>query len=263
MNASTLNEITDRSTRERPILFNGPMVRAILDGSKTQTRRVAKVRGELPPEWATFASEGHSLSQDSAPRPVGSFFWSEEQQPGQPLKSLRRWPILPKSHPMAGDWYWTPSPFGKVGDRLWVRETHEVNRIGFEESWTSGRTYHAGVKYQADDGRADFEITEGLYQDLSDTESRGWTPSIHMPRWASRITLKVTGVRVERLQAISDADAEAEGIDFLRHVPDADETLTPSQLFMCLWDSVATPGADWAANPWVWVVDFKRVSEAA
>lgn len=85
-------------------------------------------------------------------------------------------------------------------------------------------------------------------------------PSIHMPRRASRITLEVTGVRIERLQGISAADAEAEGIDFLRRVPDADETLTPQQLFMCLWDSInKARGFGWDANPWVWVVEFKRI----
>lgn len=100
------------------------MVRAILDGRKTQTRRVVKVRNELPPAWATFASEGHSLMQDGKARPVGSFYWSEEQQTEKPITTLRRWPVLPEKHPMAGDWYWTPSPYGKIGDRLWVRETH-------------------------------------------------------------------------------------------------------------------------------------------
>jgi hypothetical protein len=91
-------------------------------------------------------------------------------------------------------------------------------------------------------------------------ETLVWTPSIHMPRWASRVTLEVTGVRVERLQDCSDADAEAEGIDFLRHVPDADETLTPRELYMCLWDGLKpAAGAAWADNPWVWVVEFKRI----
>ena len=85
-----------------------------------------------------------------------------------------------------------------------------------------------------------------------------WKPSIHMPRVACRILLEITSVRVERLQDINDAQAEAEGIDFLRAAPDLDETLTAAQLFDCLWSSIN--GADsWAANPWVWVVEFKQV----
>ncbi len=79
-----------------------------------------------------------------------------------------------------------------------------------------------------------------------------------MPRWASRIQLEITDVRVERLNNISNADAEAEGIDYLRHIPDADETLCASQLFEILWDSSYGLGP-WNANPWVWVIEFARV----
>ena len=85
-----------------------------------------------------------------------------------------------------------------------------------------------------------------------------WRPSIHMPRWACRLVLEITDVRVERLQAISEADAEAEGVDFLRQVPDADDRLTAAQLFECLWVSI-NGQAGWDDNPWVWVVDFRRV----
>ncbi|WP_321865682.1 hypothetical protein [Paraburkholderia tropica] len=237
MNAPTLNEITDRSTRERPILFNGPMVRAILDGSKTQTRRIVR---DQPPVDCGFVST--AVFNPTVIDRKGL------EQPG---------PEIFGAYSEDGSWG-CKCPHGAPGDLLWVRETHDVNRIGYEESWSNGRTYHAGIKYRADDGRADFEISENLYQDLSDSESQGWTPSIHMPRWASRITLEVTGVRVERLQAISEADAEAEGIDFLRQVPDCDETLTARDLFHCLWDAVTPKGADWAANPWVWVIDFQR-----
>ncbi|MCY0389588.1 hypothetical protein OVY01_20795 [Robbsia sp. Bb-Pol-6] len=82
-----------------------------------------------------------------------------------------------------------------------------------------------------------------------------------MRRWASRILLEVTSVCVERLQGISEADAEAEGVNFLRHVPDADETLTAPQLYQCLWDSLnAAHGYGWDVNPWVWVVEFRRVT---
>jgi hypothetical protein len=82
-------------------------------------------------------------------------------------------------------------------------------------------------------------------------------PSIHMPRFASRTNLEVSSIRVERLQDITEADAEAEGVDFLRHVPDADETLSARDLYRILWDSINDArGYGWNTNPWVWVVDF-------
>lgn len=222
----------DTHMKELPILFSGPMVRALLDGSKTQTRRIVNPQPIYGDVAGTFAS----------------WMFKKRRAPGHWLYPNARSIVL------------SECPYGERGDRLWVRETHEVNRVGYEESWSGGRAHHAGVKYQADDGRAEFHIDEALYQKLDATESRGWTPSIHMPRWASRITLEITGVRAERLQDISATDAEAEGVEFLRHVPDADETLTPQQLFMCLWDSInEARGCGWNANPWVWVVEFKRV----
>lgn len=233
--------------KERPILFSGPMVRAILEGRKTQTRRVVTVRGEHPPVWATFASEGHSLSQDGAPRPVGAFFWSEEQQPEQPLKSLRRWPILPANHPMAGDWYWTPSPYGKVGDRLWVRETH-LNWWKLDEANPDGPPVFSHVAAYAADG---YELLAG----------ERWIPSIHMLRAASRITLEITGVRVERLQSLSWEDAIAEGIpDPRRAARRVDPVEGTVAQFRQLWDGLNAPrGHGWETNPWVWAIEFRRI----
>lgn len=89
------------------------------------------------------------------------------------------------------------------------------------------------------------------------SQGRG-RPSIHMPRWASRILLEITAVRVELLQEISEGQAEAEGVGFLRHALDADETLTAAQLFECLWSSI-NGDKSWHGNPWVWVVEFKRI----
>ncbi|MBR8344711.1 hypothetical protein KDX40_13280 [Burkholderia ambifaria] len=193
------------------------MVRAILEGRKTQTRRVVTVRGEQPPAWATFASEGHSLMQDGKPRPVGSFYWSEEQQAGKPLKTLRRWPVLPEKHPMAGDWHWTPSPYGKIGDRLWVRETHaEVFEIDIPAGRPTGPIGTYGSPARPDWKSRFVYLADGpmpnvQWHHVGDSQPVRWTPSIHMPRRAARIMLEITSVRVERLQSISEADAIAEG----------------------------------------------------
>lgn len=215
--------------KERPILFSGAMVRALLDGSKTQTRRVCK------PMNSWVVKDCREVRQIGG---VPHHFMIGAELPIERLLS----------------------PYGQPGDRLYVRETHDVNRLGVETFPDGSERFYAGIAYRADDGRHEADINEHLYQTLDQKESRGWTPSIHMPRWASRITLEVTGVRVERLNDCSQEDAEAEGIRFLRDVPDADETLTPRQLFMCLWDSINEDrGLGWDVNPWVWVVEFKRI----
>lgn len=169
--------------KERPMLFSAPMIRAILAGTKTQTRRTVK-----PSKYVAMSSTAIRLS-------------------GDPAK--------------------LPCPYGNVGDRLWVREAFCDAR-------------------QAAAGRV-------LYRASDDTACR-WTPSIHMPRSASRITLEVTGVRVELLQAVSRGDAMAEGCPFANMATGPD----PRQWYAELWDQINGAGA-WDANPWVWAVSFKRV----
>ncbi|WP_408479140.1 hypothetical protein [Paraburkholderia sp. RL17-383-BIF-A] len=240
--------------KERPILFSGPMVRALLDGSKTQTRRIVK-----PQPWPS-ARSGHY--HPSCPSGSGGI------HPASAIFSERETFDPPWAAPQP-----ITCPFGEPGDRLWVRETHDVNRLGVETFQNGRERFYAGIAYKADDGRHEADITERLYQTLDQTESRGWTPSIHMPRWASRITLEVTGVRVERLQDISEADAAAEGVESLRNegeywknylesTADCDALicLSARESFRTLWDSLAAPGSDWNANSWVWVVEFKRVT---
>jgi hypothetical protein len=180
--------------KERPILFSAPMVRALLAGSKTQTRRIVK--------------DKHI---DAAP-PVCFFQWLREN-----------------------------CPYGQTGDRLWVRET-----------WIP-RAAESAALYRADYDDAQASGLAGMYSD------RGWRPSIHMPRWASRILLEITGVRVERLQDISDHDALAEGVspDMGLRWQSGDDT--PRGMYGELWESINGPGS-WAADPWVWVVEFKRVT---
>lgn len=168
--------------KERPILFSAPMVRAILDGRKTQTRRVVKLR-------------------------------NGQYMPPSEKADINGWRQMLRN-----------CPYGQPGDRLWVRETH----------FDAKRLNEGRILYRAD----------------GDVSRFGWTPSIHMPRSASRITLEVTGVRVERLQDISEADAVAEGVVW-------EQGQTAINVFETLWESINGAGS-WDANPWVWVVEFKR-----
>lgn len=193
---------------ERPILFSAPMVRAILDGTKTQTRRVVKgVPADLIFTGAMMKSEGWV-----------DFGGRDEHK---------------RIH----------CPYGQPGDRLWVRETFSGPHCmeaseGCASVPPSKWARSSRLWYWADGNPADGDWTRPR-------------PSIHMPRWASRITLEVTGVRVERLHDITEADAVAEGAS------------TPGPFavhhFMDLWTSIN--GAEsWNANPWVWVVEFKRIT---
>ncbi len=256
--------------KERPILFSAPMVRALLDGSKTQTRRVVKVRNEQPPAWATFGQEGSMLTT-SGSRPSSLFYWSEEQAPAGPLKTLQRWPLSPPHHPMAGDHYWTPCPYGKPGDCLWARETARAEELpdGLD-----------GVRYQADDAFipvvSDPESamrwlkmkTYGKRTQHDGQLNGPWVPSIHMTRWASRKTLEISAVRVERLQDISEADAQAEGCNQNHNRyywggphPTGGRKQFPTAVdaYRSLWESINGAGS-WDLNPWVWVVEFKRIA---
>lgn len=208
--------------KERPILFGDAMIRAILAGQKTQTRRLVKHQPDAP-------------VTDACP--------------------CRNYP----HGPVTADWYWRPRhghlnkapshgwdfkcPYGQPGDRLWVREAWRLPSIFNAPSCC---LFAHSLALHAADGRSNPACTH--------------QNTMLMPRWASRILLEITDVRIERLQSISEADAEAEGIDFLRHAQDADETLTARDLYECLWDSINGAGS-WAANPWVWVVELKRVEE--
>lgn len=191
--------------RERPIIFSAPMVRALLAGTKTQTRRVVK---GIDPANLDATMTKAQWRQVNREKPV--FF---------------------------GPTFFCPH--GQPGDRLWVRE-----------SWAFG--IHAMGAKRDEDGPFVYAADGTTHGRLGER----WRPSIHMPRSACRLVLEITAVRVERLQAISEPDAEAEGVEFLRHIPDADETLSVKQLFECLWTGIN--GADsWVANPWVWVVEFR------
>jgi hypothetical protein len=187
--------------KERPILFSGPMVRAILEGRKTQTRRVIKPQPAYHP---VFANELHWRGSDINP------------------DSTYR------------------SPYGVPGDRLWVRETWMAcDKRGFPVMEHPTRENTAEVLYRA--------------SHVGD----GWRPSIFMPRWASRLLLEITAVRIERLQDIGEADALAEGFPGLEETGGA---MSARYVLHVEWDKLnAKRGSPWADNPWVWVLTFEVV----
>jgi hypothetical protein len=194
-------------SRERPIIFSAPMIKAILANRKTQTRRIVKFNDA-----------------------------------GRVRLGKRNWHV---DDPAVT----TACPYGQPGDRLWVRENWRPLMDHLSEC-----TGPEDIRFAASVSEAEWAISK-------------WRPSIHMPRWASRITLAVTDVRVQRLNSISEADAIAEGCPAVPlHSLDCAST-APSEHFRRLWESIHGPGS-WDANPWVWAVSFERVvakarSEAA
>lgn len=207
--------------KEHPMLFNDAMVRAILAGEKTQTRRLAKRLQCLCSHPITEHVEHQGFTKLGA---CGKFMLNTG---------------IGKDA--------TPCPYGQPGDRLWVRETFAV--YGDEKI--------AAIHYRAD--RPHDVGRKGM----------GYKPSIHMPRWASRILLEITAVRVERLQDISQADAQAEGItdggclscgNSSYPTPCFCDNPQPDyrDAFCHLWGQINGP-ASWHTNPWLWVVEFRRV----
>lgn len=239
---------------ERGMIFNGEMVRALLDGRKTQTRRIVKGADgavKFCKEWDINGEEIFVLL-------------GEKDHTGM--------------NPVLGA---ISCPLGAVGDRIWVRETwgvvsHELDEDGRIQSWTPdrpataihemplGNGYYSGHAIYAADGNFTWGDDDG-YEDGRSC----WKPSIHMPRAASRILLEITDVRVERLNSIHDVDAMREGIQNLTTCSHADFGIPgvvnaqhPVRAFQLLWESIY--GADnWKANPWVWVIEFKRVEGGA
>lgn len=239
---------------ERPILFSGAMVRALLAGSKTQTRRAVKATSGRPIE---FLGSG----------PAGGPDWNDPQCWGYEHHDSATFVLLqkdPADHTTAQ----YPCRHGQAGDRLWVRETFTkgwpLRSDGIVDQFDEdGNEKPKQVFYRATS--PDLEWCDGGDDCRIPVP---WRPSIHMPRAASRITLDLTSVRVERLQEITEADAIAEGIEFFNQDRECgcrnyldlsakDWTLTPLESFQSLWQLIN--GADaWAANPWVWALEFAR-----
>lgn len=209
--------------KERPILFSAPMIRAILDGRKTQTRRIIK---GVPPETVKLKLEDGWLRTF-----VGDVMDLPESDPDA-------WTLL------YSDWErGYGCPYGGPGDRLWVRETFCVGYHLGDGRYTAFRWDGCD---EVRDRRAFYAATS---PEKPDEPRMPWTPSIHMPRWACRILLEITDVRVQRVQEISDADAVAEGM--------TDNTCQRHH-FQELWESIHGAGS-WTRNDWVWAITFRRV----
>lgn len=227
---------TTTPPKERPILFSAPMVRALLDGTKTQTRRIVKIQS--------------TTTEPPYLRPDGRYTYTvcEGHAVGEPF----------------------PCPYGIPGDRLWVRENY---RYSLPDS----------IRYQADGAVIITKPPASVV--IPNHKLNDWRPSIHMPRWASRLTLEITEIRVQRLQDISEEDAIAEGIECAHR--DEDRTFwknyrfksphpkrgkvwnpeenqivnynrEPIRSYQSLWESINGPGS-WDANPYVWAITFRRL----
>lgn len=223
--------------KEHPILFSASMVRAILDGRKTQTRRIVKL-----PKW--MAGRGGDLNAPTTWRDPG-FGDGEYLHVSLDDECVER--VRPK---------WI------VGDRLWVKETFQI-ASNYHVDYRDQKPPFSDGRPTAEMGDTDYPYWEQCYYAATelcpelisvDTDciEQKWRPSIFMPRWASRITLEVTGVRVQRLNQISDDDAMAEGAP-----GPFDDLFTPRFRFEKLWESINGPDS-WEANPLVWVIEFKR-----
>lgn len=211
----------------RPVLFSAPMVRELLAGKKTQTRRVVKGN---PIGMTSF------IGRDNKPTHRFGVHYTHER-------------VINKH---------VACPYGVPGDKLWVRETWatwaSVDNLSPSETGVIDAK-EIRLWYRSD----------GCCSGVNRGQMGKWRPSIHMPRWASRITLEITDVRVEKLTAISEIDAAAEGIPVDNPRDLSEEYGNASYLiqrFSALWETINGAGS-WEANPWVWVLEFRRVQGGA
>lgn len=253
--------------KERPILFQGAMVRALLPGTKTQTRRAMRPQPPL-----------HTVAVGRWQDPPGfdAAYWA-----------FIREGAVEHDHPFGGaEIHGEPwrCPYGQPGDQLWVRETwgyfdpdggnQEFNEDGPASSFRDEMMQEGNALRDYWRRRIAYAASwqEPRYGSGPSAPKR-WRPNIHMPRWACRIVLEVTAVRAERLQAISEADAIAEGIEpigytgenagpyrySLRDAAGSTNFRTAVEAYRFLWESINGAGS-WDVNPWVWVVEFRKVA---
>jgi hypothetical protein len=209
---------------ERPIIFSSEMVRAILEDKKTQTRRIIKNEIVQNGKWLGFENHHENVWEVYGDNPTN---WDGDVQ-------MNDWSEFVKC------------PYGQPGDRLWVRETTQLQ--------SSDDTNWFNLTYLATEDQIEFKKwpIPSPYKSF-----REIVPSIHMPRWASRITLEIVNVSVERVKNISENDAWNEGVgggQLNRFDIDG------RALYKCLWDSINLKrGFGWDSNCWVWVIEFKRI----
>ncbi len=205
--------------KERPILFSGPMVRAILDGRKTQTRRV----------------------------------WRYQPLDVLPMRVPDEWITLDTVNPNHG--HVVRCRFGRGGDRLWVRETWGAVWPNPDEP-AELRDCH--IEYRADlpEDCTDYPGQWPAEDARGNDDAPKWRSPMHMPRWASRLTLEIKAVRVERLQAITVRDA----IEETGALPALFSRLDPRDYFAHVWNAINGKRAPWASNPWVWVIELVKAT---
>jgi hypothetical protein len=220
------------NTKERPILFSAPMVRALLSGIKTQTRRIVNPQPHAGMRWNPVVLSGNAGWEDGH---------------GTPLRC----------------------PYGQPGDRLWVREAfrfpqsldrHSPAAVGEAALDAGYRDPWSPTQYEADGHRTNNWI--GFETPPIVSVPGKQRPGIHMPRWASRILLEIVNVRAERLQDISEVDALAEGVKSCEaELHNSSNWYCPEELYSMLWTKINgwEGNSCWNANPWVWVVEFRRI----
>ena len=260
---ASVPSVTERTVREKPILFSGSMVCGIIEDRKGQTRRTRGLDriNAAPDDWQLEGLVTRTVPSDAAKRGTWCFAHRHGEQE---LAYIR-------------------CPYGRPGDRLWVRETWAAEFNWPDErgdevrSWEEMPAAFRGLKsldrvyfaadqtvYAPTADRA--ALTDGPVGDAdSFPEKLRFRPSIFMPRWASRITLEITEVRVERVQEITNDDARSEGVPEC-DTPGHDDCFygASGQAYQCgfqvLWDSInASRGYGWDANPYVWAITFKRL----
>ena len=228
--------------KERPIIFSGPMVRAILEGRKTQTRRVIKEPLSDMLDDAERAGCAPMVDRADKVERTG------ESQIGRPERMVGTMCTVNDGPTIAN--ITSACPYNV--DRLWVRET-----------WAP--VISVGCAYVTMDGPGDDAQKVAIkYRADGDDGVDRWKPSIHMPRWASRIALEITDVRAERVQEISEEDANAEGLSASQVDDGATlQRYSARRHFRALWDSINAkrPGCSWADNPWAWCLTFQKVDQ--
>ena len=238
--------------KERPILFNAPMVRALMAGTKTQTRRIVKPV-KFYPDFGCAVGQVGGAWRYGSPAALGL------RERGDHWSVVLKGDVLQRmcTSEAYGWGAGAGCPYGVPGDRLWVRETWRTDARLDDKAPNEFSGWP--VKYEADSA----VLNHGAFFGQTDGKTR---TSIHMPRWASRITLEITGVRVELLQDISEADAVAEGCKPIRPELVQDGLIvrpgrSAVEEFRLVWEQIHG-GGSWEKNPFVWVVTFRRIDHA-